>query len=59
MAIINESVKRLKKNYYDLRSKKVNYLIKSLNKASFKKATLGGCIFYKKRENICLKVEKI
>ena len=40
--------KTLKKNYYDLRSKKVNNLIKSLNKRSFKKLTLGGCIFIKK-----------
>ena len=59
MALINESVKLLKKNYYDLRSKKVNNLIKTLNKVDFKKATLGGCIFYKKGENLCLKVEKI
>ena len=59
MAIINESVKKIKKNYYDLRSKKVNNLIKSLNKRSFKKLTLGGCIFYKKGENLCLKEEKL
>ena len=59
MALINESVKRIKKNYYDLRSKKVNNLIENLNKAGFKKATLGGCIFYKKGENICIKVENM
>tara|TARA_Y100000996_G_scaffold388922_1_gene348896 strand:+ start:314 stop:1333 length:1020 start_codon:yes stop_codon:yes gene_type:complete len=58
IALINESIKKLKKNYYDLRSKKVQNLIKNLNKKEFKKSTLGGCIFFKKDENLCLKVEK-
>jgi tRNA(Ile)-lysidine synthase len=47
MALINESIKMLKKNYYDLRSKKVDNLIKRLEKPEFKKTTLGGCIFFK------------
>ena len=47
MALINESIKQIKNNYYDLRSKKVVNLIKSLGKR-FQKATLGGCIFSKK-----------
>ena len=59
MAIINESIKKLKKNYYDMRSKKVNNLINNLNKKNFKKSTLGGCIFFKKGGNLCLKIEKI
>jgi len=58
IAIINVSVKQLKENYYDLRSKKVENLIKNLNKRDFKKSTLGGCIFLKKGQNLCLKVEK-
>ena len=58
IALINESIKKLKKNYYNLRSKKIVNLIKNLNKKEFKKSTLGGCIFFKKDENICLKVEK-
>ena len=58
MALINESIKRLKYNYYDLRSKKVDNLIKNLNKSNFKKSTLGGCIFSKKGQNICIKIEK-
>ena len=59
IALLNEAVKKLKKNYYDLRSYKVENLIKNINKKDFKKATLGGCIFMKKGENLCLKVEKI
>ncbi len=59
IALINESIKRLKKNYYDLRSKKVQNLIQSLSKSDFKKSTLGGCVFLKKDQNICLKIEKI
>ncbi len=58
IAIINVSVKQLKENYYDLRSKKVENLIKNLNRRDFKKSTLGGCIFLKKGPNLCLKVEK-
>ena len=58
MALINESIKRLKKNYYDLRSKKVDNLIKSIDKINFKKSTLGGCVFFKRGDNLCLKVEK-
>ena len=33
-------------------------LINILNNSEFKKTTLGGCIFFKKGENLCLKVEK-
>ncbi len=57
MTVINESIKHLRKNYYDLRSQKVNNLIKNLNKDDFKKHTLGGCIFFKKGDNLCLKAE--
>ena len=59
MSLINASIKLLKKNYYDLRSKKVENLIKNLNRIEFKRVTLGGCIFSKKDENLCLKVEKL
>ena len=58
IALINESIKKLKNNYYDLRSKKVDNLIVTIEKKDFKKSTLGGCIFFKKGENLCLKVEK-
>ena len=58
IALLNESIKKLKKNYYDLRFKKIDNLIKDLNRSEFKKSTLGGCIFFKKGENLCLKVEK-
>ena len=57
LALINESVKQIKNNYYDLRSKKVVNLIQALNKRNFKRSTLGGCIFYKKNSNLCLKPE--
>ena len=48
IAVINKSIKQIKNNYYDLRSKKVSNLINLLGKAGFKKSTLGGCIFLKK-----------
>ena len=56
--VINKSIKILKKNYYDPRSKKVIFLIRAIEKQSFKKATLGGCLFYKKKDNLCLMAEK-
>jgi tRNA(Ile)-lysidine synthase len=58
IALINESIKKLRRNYYDLRSKKVDILIKNIDRKEFKKTTLGGCIFFKKGDNLCLKVEK-
>ena len=57
IALLNESIRKLKKNYYDIRSKKVTNLIKNIDKKDFKKTTLGGCIFFKNGENLCLKVE--
>ena len=58
LRLINDSVKILKNNYYTLRSKKVNNLIKSMKAKKFKKYTLGGCIFYIKKDKLCLIVEK-
>jgi len=58
IAVINESIKKIKNNYYNLRSKKVDNLIKNIEKSNFKRSTLGGCIFYKKKGNLCLKNEK-
>jgi tRNA(Ile)-lysidine synthase len=59
IALINKSVKILRKNYYDLRAKKVNNLITQLGQSGFEKTTLGGCIFFKKGKNLCLKAEQI
>ena len=59
IALLNESIKRLKKNYYDIRSKKVQNLIQSISKRDFKKTTLGGCVFLKKNQDLCLKIEKL
>ena len=58
IALINESIKRLKNNYYNPRSKKIENLLKNLKKRNFKKSTLGGCIFIIKKDNLCLKIEK-
>ena len=58
IALINEYIKRLKKNYYNIRSKKVVNLIENLEKRNFKKSTLGGCIFNLKKENLSIIIEK-
>ena len=59
IALINECIKKIKKNYYDSRSLKVQNLIKNFDRKDFKKSTLGGCIFYKKNENLCIKIENL
>ena len=58
IAVINESIKKLKNNYYNSRSKKVNNLIRIIEKSNFKKTTLGGCVFIIKKGDLCLKNEK-
>ena len=56
--VINDSIKKLKRNYYNPRSKKVIGLIENITNDKFKSATLAGCIFYKKKDLLCLKIEK-
>ena len=56
--IIKVSIKKLKKNYYDPRSKKVENLINNIKSNKFTKATLGGCLFSLKKDKLCLKKEK-
>jgi hypothetical protein len=56
--IINEAIKKLKKNYYNQRSKKVNNLIKNLKGKKIRKSTLNGCIFEKKKDFLRIKTEK-
>ncbi len=59
MKIINDSIKILKKNYYNPRSKKVQNLIKMIKLRDFNKSTLGGCLFYIKKDHLCIKIEKM
>ena len=58
ISVINEAIKKIKKNYYNPRSKKVINLIKSIENKKFTKATLGGCVFSKKKDFLSLKIEK-
>ena len=56
--VINEAIRKIKKNYYNPRSKKVINLIKNIEKRKFTKATLGGCIFSKKKDFLSIIIEK-
>ena len=58
IALINKSVKRLKNNYYNLRARKVENLIKRIQSKNFQKSSLGGCVFLKDKDKLCLRVEK-
>ena len=57
--VINQSIKIVKNNYYNPRSEKVTRLIKKIENKAFLKATLGGCIFTKKKDNLRIKPEEI
>tara|TARA_B100000886_G_scaffold54240_1_gene33302 strand:+ start:10232 stop:11248 length:1017 start_codon:yes stop_codon:yes gene_type:complete len=56
--LINKCIKDLKKNYYNLRAKKVVSLINRIEKKGFKKSSLGKCVFFVKKGYLCLKKEK-
>ena len=56
--VINEAIRIVKKNYYNPRSKKVINLIRNVENKKFTKATLGGCVFSKKKDFLSLKIEK-
>ena len=56
--VINEAIRKIKKNYYNPRSKKVINLIRNVENKKFTKATLSGCIFSKKKDLLSLKIEK-
>ena len=58
ISVINEAIKKIKKNYYNPRSKKVVNLIRNIENKKFTKATLGGCVFLKKKDFLSLKIEK-
>ena len=57
--VINESVKKLRNNYYNPRSKKVINLIRGIEGIKSSSFTLAGCEFYKKRNKLCVKKEYI
>ena len=56
--VINASIKKLKNNYYNPRSKKVINLINKLENKAGNKFTLGGCIFIKNSEKLTLTKER-
>ncbi len=56
--IINDSIKMLKKNYYNPRSKKVINLLNKFDVNRPSKATLSGCIFEKTGRLLMIKKEK-
>ena len=58
ISVINDAIKKIKKNYYNPRSKKVINLIKNVENKKFVKSTLGGCVFSKKKDLLSLKIEK-
>ncbi len=58
ISVINEAIKKIRKNYYNPRSKKVTNLINNIENKKFVKSTLAGCLFIKKKDFLCLKIEK-
>ena len=56
--LINQLIKTLRNNYYNVRSKKVVNLIANLKVKKFNKSTLGGCLFFNKNGYLVVKIEK-
>ena len=57
ISVINRAIKLTKKNYYNPRAKKAHHLAKNLESKKFTKSTLGGCTFYKEKDQIWVKTE--
>ena len=51
-------IQKLGKNYYPVRGKSINELIKGINAKSFSKVTLGGCFIEKINDTILISREK-
>ena len=56
--LINQFIKTLRNNYYNVRSKKVINLIANLKIKKSCKSTLGGCLFLRKNDHLLVKIEK-
>ena len=56
--VINDSIRQLKRNYYNLRSRKVVNLIERIEKKNYSKLTLGGCLILKIEQYLLFKKEK-
>ena len=51
-------IQKIGKNYYPVRGKSINELIKGINSRSFSKVTLGGCFIDRVNETILITKEK-
>ena len=54
---LTKLIQKIGKKYYPVRGKSINELIKSINKKSFSKITLGGCIIERINETILISQE--
>ena len=59
LKILSNCLKNISKNYYPPRAKKVLNLIGRIKGKKDMKATLGGCIIYKRQNNLILSKEKL
>ena len=53
----SDVVKNIGKKYYSVRGKKLEKIIREIEKKSFFKATLGGCIIKKVKQTIIISKE--
>jgi len=53
----SDSIKNVGKNYYRPRGKKIERIIYEINKGTFSKATLGGCIIEKVSQTVIISKE--
>ena len=58
MRVLNKALKEFTKSYYSSRSKKIINMIDLLESSHDTKFTLGGCIFFKDKNDIIIKKDK-
>ena len=51
---LTKLIQKLGKKYYPVRGKSINQLIESINKKSFTRVTLGGCIIERVNKTIMI-----
>ena len=58
LKIFSNCIKKVSKNYYPPRAKKVLNLLNRINSNQKIKATLGGCVINKDKKNLTISKEK-
>ena len=59
LKIFSNCIKKISKNYYPPKAKKVLNLLNRINSSKKIKATLGGCVINKDKKNLTISKEEL